>query len=80
MGAMIKIDAGGRPDVPPYQEPFRALAAGTPKFPAVTRTGLTYHKITTMERELFEEGGTRNGQEDTVRYIYDRFVNGMCNC
>ena len=32
-----------------------------------------------MERELFEEGGIRNGQEDTVRYIYNRFVNGMYN-
>jgi hypothetical protein len=49
---MIKIDAGGRPAVPPYQEPLREPAAGAPQFPAVTRTGLTYHKITTIEREL----------------------------
>jgi len=27
---MIKIDAGGRPAVPPYQEPLREPAAGAP--------------------------------------------------
>ena len=53
---MIKIDAGGRPAVPPYQEPFREPAAGAPQFPAVTRTSLTYHKIPTMKREITYDG------------------------